>query len=105
MDGSRYVRGGLVLPLVLFAIGIYCIAFPEAILDDPAYARLPKRHFGAACGLLFIGGAIGFHCHEWWGRNGFVRVSHIGRTLSALLVIGAFVFIFTTIIDLYGWPR
>lgn len=98
------VRGGVVLPLVFLAIGAYCIAFPEAILDDPVYAKLRKRSFGAACGLLFVAAAIGFHAHDWWGRKGFARVSHVGRLIGGIMGIGSFIYIFKCIIDKHGWP-
>ena len=98
------VRGGIVLPLVFLAIGVYCIVFPEAILDDPAYAKLPKRSFGAACGLLFVAAAVGFHAHEWWGRRGFARVSHFGRLIGGVTAIGAFAYLFKCIVETDGWP-
>jgi len=98
------VRGGIILPVVFLAIGIYCIAFPEAILDNPAYAKLPKRSFGAACGLLFVAGAIGFHVHEWWGPKGFARVSHVGRLICGVVALGAFAYMLKCIVQVDGWP-
>jgi hypothetical protein len=93
-----------VFPLILVAIGVYCIAFPQVILEGPAYAKLPKRSFGAACGLLFVAGAIGFHAHEWWGRKGYARVSHVGRLIGGIVGIGAFVYTFKCIVEVDGWP-
>lgn len=92
-------RDEIVFPLVFLAIGVYCIAFPEALLDSPEYAELPKRSFGAACGLAFVASAIATHAHGYWGRRGYARVSHWGRLIGGLVKLGCIAYIFKCIIE------
>jgi hypothetical protein len=97
-------REGIAISLICLAVGVYCITFPEAILDGAAFAEVPKRSFGTACGLLFVGGAIGLHAYDWWGRRGFARVSVIGRLIATIMGLGAFAHMLKCIYDVDGWP-
>ncbi len=97
-------QSGIAYPLICLAIGVFCIVFPETILDSPAYAELPKQAFGAAFGLLFVAAAIGGHAHSYWGRRGYSRVSHVGRLVGGMIGIGSFLYMFKCIVEVDGWP-
>ena len=86
-------------PLICLAIGVYSIVFPEALLDDPAYAKLPMRSFGTALGLLFVAGGVAFHARQSRGRT------HVLRVICGVVATAAFAYMIGCIVVVEGWPR
>lgn len=100
----RDTRGAIAVSLLCLAIGAYCILFPETILDDPHYAKLPKRSFGAALGLVFVGFAIASYAHTVWREKRYPGAAFAGRTIGSLLFLSAFAYMFKCIVETSGWP-
>ncbi len=96
-------RGGPLMPLLCMAIGVYAIAFPEAMLDDPAWAKLPKRSFGMACGLLFLSAGIAYATRQLSDGKEF-RAMHGIRMICGSVAVGAGIYMLKCIVEVGGWP-
>ena len=92
-------------PLIFIVIGVYSILYPEAILEGEPYDKLRDKHaFSIALGVMWIGFAVGSHAHAYWGARGFSRVSFWGRLVGGWAGVLGFLYVFSSIIEVAGWP-
>ena len=82
------IFGGLVVPLVLFAAGLYCIITQHGVIVGRGWHEV-RGTAAVALGIAALGAAIFFHTHAFWGTVSRLAVVHqLGRIVGALLFIG-----------------
>jgi len=84
------ILGGLVLPLILVAVGSYCIATRYGLIVGRGWHEV-RGAPAVALGISALGAALFFHAHAFWGpvwRLAIIR--ELGRVVGALVFIGGF---------------
>lgn len=98
-------NSGIVPPLIFAALGVYCILFPNAVLEGDPYDKLRDKHAVAiALGIICIGFSLGAHANDYWGAKGYPRVSFWGRLIGGWAGVLGFVYVLSSIIEVSGWP-
>lgn len=82
------IFGGLAVPLVLLAGGLYCIITQHGMIVGRGWHEV--RGAGAvALGIAALGAALFLHTHAFWGAVSRLAIVHqLGRIAGALLFIG-----------------
>jgi len=84
------IAWGVLLPLVLLAIGIYVIIARKGLLVGRSW-RIVTGNQAVALGIAFIGAAVFFHAHAFWAPVGERATVHRhGRVLGALIFVVSF---------------
>jgi hypothetical protein len=93
------------VPPIFTAIGVYSALNPDAVLDGRSFDKLrDKQSFALALGVICVGFAVGSHAGSYWGCRGFARVSWWGRLIGGWSAVLGFVYIFSSIVEVAGWP-
>jgi len=81
--------GGVIVPLVLMALGTICVISGHAVVggDIPLELHGPNA---VALGIAAISIALFFHCHYFWGNIYHLSfLATLGKIISMLAFIGS----------------